>query len=137
MRLIYISLLAVAIAITGCDENDALPSYKKVGTSTHTVATITVSNAAPLPSENVTVKVSYVNPSSDPLKDVVIRVKVDAADYVDLETYNASSETKDQVIEKTFTYTAPATSASTVTFDMVISSQKEFPQVRRASFKTK
>ena len=130
-------MLVLTIMLIACEENETMPSFKKLGTATHTMADISVSNAAPLPSENVSVLISYVNPSSDPLKEITVKAKVGAADYVEVQKFNISSEAADELLTKVFSFAAPPTGATTVVFDMVITSQREYPQVQRASFKTK
>jgi hypothetical protein len=136
-KLKYISLFFMATVLLACDENEVMPSHRTIGTATHTIADISASNAAPLPSEDVSILISYVNPSSDPLKEITVRAKVGAADYVEIQKFNMSSEETDELATKSFTYTAPATAATTVIFDMVITSQREFPQIQRATIKTK
>jgi hypothetical protein len=133
----YISIFLLAIVLFACDENEPMPSHKTIGTATHTMADIAASNSAPLPSENVSILISYVNPSSDPLKEITVRAKVGAADYVEIQKFNMASEGVDELATKAFSYAAPATSATTVIFDMVITSQKQFPQVQRTTIKTK
>lgn len=131
------SFIVALILLTGCDDNTIMPTFESLGTATHTMADISVSNTAPLPSENVSVLISYVNPSSDPLKEIVVKAKVGAGDYTEIQKFSMTSETPDQLQTKTFSFAAPATAATTVVFDMVITSQREFPQTQRANFKTK
>lgn len=130
-------MITLAITFGACDENEVMPSFSTQGTATHTIADIAASTAAPLPAENVSVLVSYVNPSSDPLKEISVRAKVGAADYVEIQKFNMGSEPKDELASKTFLYPAPATSGTTVIFDMVIVSQREYPQIQRTTIKTK
>lgn len=130
-------MFMVAISLLSCDENEVMPSFKTLGTATHTMADISSSSTAPLPSASVTILLSYVNPSSDPLKEISVRAKVGAADYVELQKFTMDSEAKDALATKSFTYVAPATAATTVVFDMVITSQREYPQIQRTTIKTK
>ena len=74
----------------------------------------------------------FVNPSSDPLTQITLKAKVGAAEYVELQTFNVSSVEQDAEIIQTVNYVSPA-SAGTVIFDMAISSQKPYPQVKRTS----
>ena len=136
-KIIFLSIFLLATALVACDENEVMPSFTTKGTATHTMAGISVSNNAPVPSEDVSVSISYVNPSVDPLKEITIRAKIGAADYVDIQTFNMGSEPTDNMATKTFTYVAPATSSTTVVLDMVITSQKEYPQIQRTQIKTK
>ena len=132
----YVSIFLL-VTMFACDENEVMPSFTTVGTATHTMADIAASNAAPQPSENVSILISYVNPSSDPLKEITVRAKVGAADYVEVQKFSMSSEPLDEIGTKTFLYAAPATAATTVVFDMVITSQRQFPQIQQTSIKTK
>jgi hypothetical protein len=133
----YISILLLAITLVACDENEIMPSFTTKGTATHTIATISASKTAPEPSETISLTLTYVNPSSDPLNEVTLRVKVGADDYVEIGKFAAGSEARDEILSKTVSYTAPATAATTIVFDMVITSQKEYPQILRATIKTK
>lgn len=136
-NLLYSGIILLATFLIACDENEIMPSFTTVGTATHTMADIAASTSSPAPSQTVTMTVSYVNPSVDPLNEVSIRAKVGTGDYVEVQKYNAASEEKDNMITKTFTYVAPATAGISVVFDMVITSQKPYPQVQRATIKTK
>ena len=129
----YICAIVLATGLFACDDNEIMPEYKKVGTATSTVATVTPSNDKPLPAENLTLTVSYVSPSEDPLKEVVLKVKVSAGEFIELETFNAESEAKDEEITHTVNYTITAPSKTSVTFDLVLSSQKPYPMVRRTT----
>jgi hypothetical protein len=128
----YILIMALAITFVSCDENELMPAFSKKGTATATIASISSSNAKPLPSETITLTMMYVNPSSDPLTQITLKAKVGAAEYVDVETFNVSSVQKDAEVIQTVNYVSPA-SAGTVVFDMVISSQRDYPQVKRTS----
>jgi hypothetical protein len=75
----------------------------------------------------------YVNPSSDPLTTVTLKAKLGTGAYTDVETFNAGSEPKDQAITHTVNYVVPAAVGTVVTFDMVITSQKEYGQIKRTS----
>lgn len=71
----YISIFLLATVLFACDENEPMPSHKTIGTATHTMADIAASDSASLPSENVSILISYINPSSDPLKEITVRAK--------------------------------------------------------------
>lgn len=126
------SILILSVVLLACDENEVMPDYQKTGTTTATVATITASNTAPLVGQPVTLTLTYVNPSSDPVKTIVLRARVGSGSYTDLETFDEQSAPKDTEISHDVTYLTPA-APGTVTFEMVISSQKEYPQISRAS----
>jgi hypothetical protein len=130
--LTYLGSLVLATVFFACDENEIMPAYQKIGTVTATVATIEPSNDEPAKSETITLTLMFVSPSSDPLTQIALKVKVGAADYTDLQTFDVSSVGKDTQITQTVTYVVPET-AGTVVFEMVISSQKEYPQVKRTS----
>jgi len=135
--IIYLSALMIGVLLSGCDENEVMPSFKTLGTATHTMADISASSTAPAPSATVTILISYVNPSSDPLKEISVRAKVGAGNYTEIQKFSMDSEAKDALATKSFAYVAPATAATTVVFDMVITSQREYPQVQRVTIKTK
>jgi hypothetical protein len=119
-----------------CDENEVMPSYSKKGTTTATIATLVASKASPLAGETITLSVGYVNPASDPIETIVVRAKVGSADYVILQTFDEQSSAKDVALTYQVSYVTPA-SPGTVTFEMVISSQKEYAQIRRTSVSVK
>jgi hypothetical protein len=124
---------AIAIAFIACDENEIMPSYTKAGTATTTVATITPSKTKAAKSEPIAITLRYVNPAADPIQSVELKAKIGATgNYVTVQTFDAQSANKDAEITHQVTYVTPAT-AATVTFDMVITSQKEFPQIKRAT----
>ena len=124
--------MTLASNLFSCDENEIMPGYTKKGTSTSTVATIDVSNDEPDPAENLVITVTFVNPSSDPLTQVTLKAKVDDAAYVDIQTFNTQSDQMNKEITQTVNYVAPA-SGTVILFDLVISSKKEFPLIRRAT----
>ena len=114
-----------------CDENEIMPAYEKKGTTTSTVATIEVSNDEPDPGETIAITLSYVNPTSDPVATVELRYKVGSGSYAVLQTFNEGTGPMNETITREVNYIAP--DAGVVTFDMVITSQKEYPQIMRAS----
>jgi hypothetical protein len=128
----YIGSFVLATVFFACDDNEIMPAYQKVGTATATVATIEPSNDEPLPSETITLTMMFVNPSSDPLTQITLKAKVGAAEYTEIQTFDVQSTEKDKELALTANYVSPV-SAGTVVFDMVISSQKQYPQVKRTS----
>lgn len=127
-NLIYI---ICCVVLFSCDENEIMPAYEKVGTTTSTVATIAISNDEPDAGETVTVTVTYVNPTSDPLTSVELKAKVGSGNYEVVESFNETSGSKDVEISREVAYVAPE-AGTEVTFDLVLTSQKEFPQIMRA-----
>jgi hypothetical protein len=128
----YLAIMTLAASLISCDDNEIMPGYAKKGTATSTVATIDVSNTEPDPAEDLTITVTFVNPSFDPLTQVTLKAKVDDAAYVDVQTFNTQSDQMDKEITQTVNYVAPA-SGTVILFDLVISSKKEFPMIRRAT----
>ena len=131
----FISILLLSIFFA-CEENEVMPSFSTKGTTTATVATITASKASPLAGETITLTLEYVNPTSDPINTIVLKAKVGSADYVTLQTFDEQSSEKDTSIKREASYVAPA-AGSKVTFDMVISSEKEYSQIKRTSITVK
>ena len=129
----YLWICMLATLLVACDENEVMPAYSKKGTATATMASIAASTTTPLPSENITLTIKFVNPSSDPLSQITVKAQVGAEAYADIQTFNVQSEQKDKEITQTVNYVVPATAGTKVTFDMVITSQKEYPQVKRTS----
>jgi hypothetical protein len=130
-KLIYLSILVLASFIAACDENEIMPSYTKKGTTTHTMAGLSASNEEPVPLENISVLLSYVNPSSDPLKTVTLKVKVGDAAFTEVQSWDISQETKDEIQTKVVAYQVPDSPGAVILFDMVITSQREYPQTKR------
>ena len=126
-------MIVLAAAFIACEENEVMPSYTTKGTATTTVATISPSTTKPLPSESITLTMTFVNPSSDPLSQIILKAQVGSGDFTELQTFSISSSPKDQEVTQTATYVVPASKGTKVTFDMVITSQKPYPQIKRAS----
>ena len=80
----------------------------------------------------ITITLKYVNPATDPIKTVELKAKVGSVTYATIQTFDATSDAKDTEVTRAVTYTTPNV-AGTVTFDMVITSQMPYPQVKRAS----
>jgi hypothetical protein len=138
-KLIYTTLFALTLAIAGCDENEVMPSYEKVGTSTSTIVNIILppDDDPVTPLELFPVTVTYVNPSVDPLQSVELFMQIGADDFVSVESWNVTSEPKDQLISHTVELEAPETIGTKVTFDVVLTSGKDYEQRKRASLDVK
>src|SRR5687768_5815692 len=95
---LYAWTLMLAMTLGACDENDVMPAHQTLGTATHTMANISASTEEPLPSESVSLSISYVNPSVDPLKEISVRAKVGDADYVEIEKFDVTSEAQDEML---------------------------------------
>lgn len=128
IKTLAISLLFITI-LAACEENETLPGYKKVGTGTSTVASISVSNDEPTPGETISVTMTYVNPPYDPVKTVSLQVQIGSGAFVEFESFDDSGAETGGEITHVVDYEVPA--SGTVTFDMMIASQKEFPMVKR------
>ena len=130
------NLLIISIVLLACDENDIMPAYEKKGTATSTVATITVSKTSPAPGEAINVTIDFLNPASDPITTVTLRARAGSGTFTDIQSFDEQSAATDTEISHVVNYVAPA-APGTVTFEMVISSQKEYPQVRRTAVTVK
>ncbi|WPP53243.1 hypothetical protein [Catalinimonas niigatensis] len=118
-----------------CEDNEVLPDYEKVGTSTATVADISVSNAKPLPGEAIVVTINYVNLAEDPATEIELLAKVGSGNFGALTTLDESSAGISEEITRTYTYTVPDVEFGTVIIlDMVLNSENsEFPQRERVT----
>jgi hypothetical protein len=134
-HIVYSFLALVTMVIVSCDDNEVLPDYTKKGTATQTIASITTSKATPAPSEVITLTLTYVNTSLDPITEIVLKAKTGAGDYVTLETLNEQSTAKNSQVTREVKFTAPAASGTVVVFDMVLNSAKEYPQIKRTQIK--
>lgn len=135
---IFNKIMALVVTVTtlsACAENDLLPDYELVGTATATIAEISVSNDEPLPGEEVTVTLYYVNRPDDPATQIELLEQVGSGDFTTEVTLDESSAAADQEITRTYTYTVPNVEVGTeITLDMLLSSQnREFPQRERVS----
>ena len=129
------SILYILLACTllcSCDENEIMPAHEKKGTTTSTVATIGVSNDEPEPGETVTIELMYVSPATDPVETVELKYKIGSGSYSVLQTFDESTTPMNEAVTREITFVAPVVETK-VTFDMVITSQKEYPQIMRAS----
>ena len=129
---IFFTLVVATVMFAACDDNEIMPSYEKKGTATTTVATVTPSNAKPPKASNITITLTYVNPTSDPLKTVELKAKIGSGVYTTIQTFDAQSDPKDSKVIREVVYTTPNASG-TVTFEMVITSQMPYPQIKRTS----
>jgi hypothetical protein len=123
-------ILFACTFLFSCDENEIMPGYEKKGTTTSTVATIGVSNDEPEPGEQITITLMYVSPSSDPVQTVELKYKIGSGTYAVLQAFDESTAPVDEPVTREVTYVAPA-AGTVVIFDLVIKSQKEYPQIMR------
>jgi hypothetical protein len=130
------TIVMLSVALFACDDNDIMPAYQKKGTTTATVASITVSNASPSAGQSINLTLDFINPASDPVTTVVLRARQGSGTFSDIQSFDEQSAAKDVEISHEVTYVTPA-SPGTVTFEMVISSQKEYAQIRRTSISVK
>ena len=130
------SILTLSIMLIACDDNEIMPDYQRKGTMTATVASITPSTTSPTPGSQITLTLDFVNPSSDPIKTVLLRARVGSGSFTDLQTFDEQSAPTDVEVSHDVNYVTPA-SPGTVTFEMVITSQKEYAQIRRTSVTVK
>ena len=132
MKYILYLLATLTITLTACEENEALPDLQTVGTSTATLVELALSNETPEPGENVTLAISYVNMAEDPASQIEVLEQVGEGDFTSLTQLDESSAAPDSEITRTVTYTVPALDSGTVvTLDMLLSTQREFPQRER------
>lgn len=127
--------MVLAFALAACEKNEVLPDYQLVGTSTATIADISVSNDEPLPGEEITVTLYYVNLEEDPATEIELLEQVGSGDFTTITTLDESSASVSEEITRTYTYTVPDVEVGTsITLDMLLSSQtKEYPQRERVS----
>lgn len=122
--------MALAFSFAACEKNEVLPDYQVAGTSTATIAQISVSNDEPLSGEEITVTLYYVNLEEDPATGIELLEQVGGSGFTTVTTMDESSASLDAEITRTYTYTVPDVEVGTaIRLDMVLSSQnKEFPQ---------
>lgn len=124
----------VGVLSWGCEENEELPGFQTVGTSTATIAEISLSNDEPEPGEEITITLYYINLAEDPVSELEVLQQVGDGDFTELTTMDESSAAVDAEITRTVNFTVPnVDSATVITLDMLLSSQKEFPQRERTS----
>jgi hypothetical protein len=132
--LAVLSVFLLSLTFTACEENDLLPDYEYVGTSTATLASIGVSNDEPAPGETIEVTMTYANTVEDPASQLRVLASVDGGDFTEVTTFDESSAPTNEEISRTFSYTVPNVDDGTeIDLDMVLSTQREFPQRERTS----
>jgi len=132
-KLIYL-FAPLFILMIACEENEQLPDLQTVGTSTATVVDLGLSNDAPQPGEQVTLSINYVNLASDPASQIEVLEQVGDGDFTTVTQLDESSASPDSEITRTVTYTVPALDSGTVVnLDMLLRTQREFPQRERVS----
>jgi hypothetical protein len=129
-------LLILCVTLLACDENEIMPAYEKKGSTANTVATITASNTSPLAGQSITITMDFVNPASDPVSTVALRARVGSGSFTDIQSFDEQSAATDAEVTHEVNYVTPS-SPGTVTFEMVITSGKEYPQIRRTSVSVK
>lgn len=132
----FFTFLIAAIAMMACEENESVPPFQTQGTATSTVASITASKAAPAPGETIRLTLRFVNLGSDPIQQSVLKAKVGTAEYTEIQTFNETSSAVGEEIVRTVDVVAPATNATTVLYDMVLTSGREYPLIRRVQIRT-
>lgn len=131
---LVVSLLVFGVLTWGCEENEELPGIQTVGTSTATIAEISLSNDEPEPGEEISITLYYVNLAEDPASELRVLQKVGSGDFTEFTTLDESSAEEASEITRTVNFTVPnVDSATVITLDMLLSSQREFPQRERAS----
>ena len=132
-KIIYL-LIPIFVIAVACEENEQLPDLQTIGTSTATVVELSLSNDEPIPGESVTLDISYVNPPSDPATQIEVLQQVDDGDFTSLTQLDESSAAAGTQVSRSVNYTVPALDSGTVvTLDMLLSTQREFPQRERIS----
>ncbi|WKN41313.1 hypothetical protein [Tunicatimonas pelagia] len=132
MKEITYLLLTFFVLVMACEENEELPGLQTVGTSTATVVEYSLSNDEPQPGENVTLSINYVNPVDDPATQIEILEQIGNGDFTALTQLDESSANSGSEVSRTVSYTVPALDSGTVvTLDMLLRTQREFPQRER------
>jgi hypothetical protein len=136
IRTNLILVMVLSTILMACDENEIMPAYQKKGTGTATVATITASNTSPVAGQTITLTLNFVNPASDPIATVQLRARVGSGSFSEIQSFDEQSAPTDAEVSHEVNYVTPPT-PGTVTFEMVITSKKEYPQVRRTAVTVK
>lgn len=120
----------ILFSFASCDENEELPGFETIGTATATDADITVSNDEPASGEEITLSLYYINVGSDPAREIEVLVSIDGGDFTSFTTLDESSATVNAEITRTVDYTVAdgLASGTSIRFDMLLKSAKEFPQ---------
>lgn len=121
-----------AVVSISCEENNLVPDYAYVGTSTATIFTLSVSNDEPVAGEEITINVNYVNQSEDPAEELQVVVDINDAGFTTLATTDESSAAAGSEVTKSFNYQVPSVASGTdIVFDVLLSTQRMFPQRER------
>lgn len=123
--------IALALLLTSCEENEIMPSYKKVGTAYQTVASVTVSSTTPSQGSPVTITVKYVNIQSDPLSKIVVKINENGGAYTEVASIDQSNADTSAEITVPYDYTVTQTVGTAVGIQIELFSEKEFPQLLR------
>lgn len=125
--------MLVTAAMFSCEENEIVPDSVKQGEVTATTASIASSNTKPVASETITVTLKFVNMSEDKIKSVLLKAKTGTADYTPVQTFDEGSAATDKEIVHEVPYVVTAPKGTVITFDMIVTSQKEYPLTRRTT----
>lgn len=125
--------IVFAMVLFSCEENEIMPSYKKVGTAYQTVASVAVSTTTPAQNDIVTITIKYVNINSDPLSRISVKIKENAGAYAEVASIDESDSGTAEEITVTYPYTVTQTAGTAVGIQIELFSEKEFPQLLRAS----
>jgi hypothetical protein len=129
-NLLSLLLVVLVIPFSSCEENEAMPSYKKIGTATATIASIAVSSTTPASGGVVTVTMKYVNINSDPASSLVLKYREGSSgDFTTVQTFDESSQSTGVEITRTYEFDVTQTAGTTLTFRMELHSQVEFPKL--------
>lgn len=123
--------LAVVVLLLSCEENEQMPSYKKVGTAYQTVASVAVSSTTPAQGTPVTITVKYVNMDSDPLTKIVVKINENGGAYTEVASIDQSNADTSAEITVPYDYTVTQTAGTAVGIQIELFSKKEFPQLLR------
>lgn len=127
---ILVGLLLISPLMSSCDENDPVPDYEIIGRSYETIASVDVSNDAPIAGEIIVVTLEYVNYNEDPAQSVTLLVERNDV-MTTLETFDESGA-GEGVRTHTYSYMVPADAvAESITFIGEFRSTLEFPQVEQ------
>ena len=125
--------MLLAAVMFSCEENEVVPDSIMQGEVTATTASIASSNTKPIVSETITVTLKFVNLSGDKVKSVLLKAKVGTADYTPVQTFDETSAAADKEIIHEVPYSVTASKGTVITFDMIVTSQKEYPLTRRTT----
>jgi hypothetical protein len=132
----YILPLAAMIFFASCAENEIDATYQSKGTATAMIASLSASKTSAALSEEIILTLKYRNPSNDPIQSVELKVKTGSADYTTFQRFDEGTTETGSEITRTVNYQLPG-EASSIVFDMIITSQKKYPQFRRVTVAVK